>query len=380
MVSTEVQRTLVKSPPELWTELSDPVSLGRHLDEFGEIRITRVEPETTVEWEADDVSGAVEIKPSGWGTRVTLSVRRQVAAPHAPEPPGPPEPAQDAGDHDGPAATIAQDPPSTGQEAADAQPRAAEEADAAQTDEASLRQEEQLPDREDDEGLESEAERYVAGEAQWEADEWDCESPDEPAREDDTEHAPERRRGFLARVFGWRRRTTPGRMAAGDVDLGGASEQYALADDGGETEEWPSASLGTEPPAPVTAAAAAAAAAADHAVADSIGETSMARLGSPSAAPVAEGQHHAGAAELAPPDPARASSEAEQTAAEAELPAGQVDQPAAENDQPAAEAEQPDLSAELAAAETVAAEEVTAVLTSMLDRLGTAHHRPFSRA
>ena len=52
MVSSEVQRTLVKSPPELWAELSDPDALARHLGELGEIRITRVEPEENVEWEA----------------------------------------------------------------------------------------------------------------------------------------------------------------------------------------------------------------------------------------------------------------------------------------------------------------------------------------
>ena len=39
----------------------------------------------------------------------------------------------------------------------------------------------------------------------------------------------------------------------------------------------------------------------------------------------------------------------------------------------------PDLSAELRAAEEVAAEQVEAVLTAALDRLGSAHHRPFSR-
>jgi hypothetical protein len=38
-----------------------------------------------------------------------------------------------------------------------------------------------------------------------------------------------------------------------------------------------------------------------------------------------------------------------------------------------------DLSAELRAAEEATAAEVEAVLTSMLDRLGAAHHRPFSR-
>src|SRR5579864_3797317 len=77
MISSEVQRTLVKSPPELWAELSDPAALARHLDAFGEIRITRTEPENAVEWEAEGVNGTVLIKPSGWGTKVTLSVTRQ---------------------------------------------------------------------------------------------------------------------------------------------------------------------------------------------------------------------------------------------------------------------------------------------------------------
>ena len=44
----EVQRTLVKSPPEIWAEVSDVEALARHLGEFGEIAITRVEPETKV--------------------------------------------------------------------------------------------------------------------------------------------------------------------------------------------------------------------------------------------------------------------------------------------------------------------------------------------
>jgi hypothetical protein len=69
----QVQRTLVKSPPELWEALSDPASLARHLGEFGEIRITRLEPETTVEWEAEHASGTVHIVASGWGTKVTLT-------------------------------------------------------------------------------------------------------------------------------------------------------------------------------------------------------------------------------------------------------------------------------------------------------------------
>ncbi|HXC46550.1 MAG TPA: hypothetical protein VNU24_08090 [Solirubrobacteraceae bacterium] len=75
-VSTEVQRTLVKSPPELWSELSNPEALARHLSKLGEIRITAVEPETKVEWESESASGVVQLKQSGWGTKVTLSVTR----------------------------------------------------------------------------------------------------------------------------------------------------------------------------------------------------------------------------------------------------------------------------------------------------------------
>jgi hypothetical protein len=79
--SSEAQRTLVKSPPELWAELSDPVSLARHLGELGEIRVTRTEPEEIVEWEAQDVKGTVQIKPSGWGTRVALTLVREAREP-----------------------------------------------------------------------------------------------------------------------------------------------------------------------------------------------------------------------------------------------------------------------------------------------------------
>jgi hypothetical protein len=83
MPSIEAQRTLVKSPPELWAELSDPASLARHLGDFGEIRIARVEPEQSVEWEAQEVTGTVQLKPSGWGTKVTLTVVRETPEPEA---------------------------------------------------------------------------------------------------------------------------------------------------------------------------------------------------------------------------------------------------------------------------------------------------------
>jgi hypothetical protein len=107
----EASRTLVKSPPELWAECSDAGSLARHLGEFGEIRITRLEPEIIVAWEGERASGTVRIEPSGWGTKVTLTAKteaeeepeaaRVAAAPEppvaldppvAPEPPIAPEP------------------------------------------------------------------------------------------------------------------------------------------------------------------------------------------------------------------------------------------------------------------------------------------------
>jgi hypothetical protein len=92
MSEIQAQRTLVKSPPELWAELSDPETLARHLGEFGEIRIIRTEPETVVAWEGEQVCGTVTIGGSGWGTEVSLSARIAVPEPEPPPVPPPPEP------------------------------------------------------------------------------------------------------------------------------------------------------------------------------------------------------------------------------------------------------------------------------------------------
>jgi len=73
MDDLSAQRTLVKSPPELWAEISDLDALARHLGEFGEIRITQIDPESTVAWEGDRIRGTVRLEPSGWGTKVTLA-------------------------------------------------------------------------------------------------------------------------------------------------------------------------------------------------------------------------------------------------------------------------------------------------------------------
>lgn len=86
MTSLQASRTLVKSPPELWAELSELESLARHLGEFGEIRITQVDPESRVEWEADRASGTVRLEPSGWGTRVVLTVLTPEPGEAEPEP------------------------------------------------------------------------------------------------------------------------------------------------------------------------------------------------------------------------------------------------------------------------------------------------------
>jgi hypothetical protein len=89
-------RTLVKSPPEIWAEISDPAALASHLGEFGEIRVTRVQPDSSVTWEGERASGTVELEPVKWGTRVKLTARPHgadpVPEPVAATPPPPPEP------------------------------------------------------------------------------------------------------------------------------------------------------------------------------------------------------------------------------------------------------------------------------------------------
>ncbi len=87
MASLSAQRTLVKSPPELWSELSEVDRLAKHLEAFGEIKITKLEPEHTVAWEGEHACGTVSLEPSGWGTKVTLEAA--LALEPVPEPPVP---------------------------------------------------------------------------------------------------------------------------------------------------------------------------------------------------------------------------------------------------------------------------------------------------
>jgi len=109
MEQSTAQRRLVKSPPELWAEVSSEEALRRHLAHFGEIRITRADPETTVAWEGDRASGTVELEPAGWGTKVILTAMAEVQAKPAPAPQ--PEPAPEPEPADEPARIAVQPPP-----------------------------------------------------------------------------------------------------------------------------------------------------------------------------------------------------------------------------------------------------------------------------
>jgi hypothetical protein len=69
MSSLEVSRTLVKSPPELWSELQ-----GECLPQaVGGAQLNVTEEERRIEWEADGARGAAVLEPAGWGTKLTLT-------------------------------------------------------------------------------------------------------------------------------------------------------------------------------------------------------------------------------------------------------------------------------------------------------------------
>jgi hypothetical protein len=319
MISSEVQRTLVKSPPELWAEISDPESLARHLGEFGEIRITRVQPEQKVEWEADDASGTVVIKPSGWGTKVKLTVTRELAQPELPD----------------------ESPVATGDEPNDEQPSAHVVEQAA--DEPA--QEVEL-EAADTTALADEPEEVIELHDELESDAEDA--PMDVATPE-PEPEPEPRRGFFARLFG-RRRAHAERSSA--VEL-------------------------VEPaPQPI----------ASEPIED---ELLSARLDEPECAFVDEPAHdhdHERELEAAPCATADEPTETgaqplDELATEPGTRAIEqaVDSPEASAD-PAEQVASDDASTQTKLAEELAAEEVTAVLTGVLDRLGAAHHRPFSRA
>jgi hypothetical protein len=387
VIATEVQRTLVKSPPELWTELSDPDALARHLGELGEIRITRSEPERLVEWEAAGTTGTVALKASGWGTKVTLTVNRHLPAGVEPSPEDEPTV---PGDEAAPEHTGATEPEADGEQgpldeassqddalssdeertgetiALEHTPAPATEAarraagwpipatDAGPAIESDLRAAESAPDGEAVVLPDDTSEAFVAS----------ATARDPQAEPGDVEPSAAPRRGFFARLFGRRHRleTAAEPPAAESTDAARASELIA---------DEPVAELGEETVVESTEEPMA-----EDPVAES-GETPRADLGEEAIAELAEEPTAAPEGELlsstepsAPPEPA------------VDLHGATTVEAAASAESAGAEAQAPgeDLAAELKAAEEIAAEQVTAVLTSVLDRLGAAHHRPFSRA
>jgi hypothetical protein len=411
MISTEVQRTLVKSPPELWAELSDPQALARHLGELGEIRITRVQPEETVEWEAGSTSGTITIKPSGWGTKVTLSATHEPAAggvaeaeaPESSEPePAPvdvttaerfapqhPEPLL----HDTLAAAVT-DPgeqsAAPGQPPAPAAPQQAATPEQPAYDEAlpqpgtpqaaeTARQPEEAreePAPEPEEAPVSETEpAHIPEAAAPPPAEPETPLEDQVLAAEEFDLAPgESRRGFFSRLLERFRgpRETQGQdrwVEIYEVDVERLTDGAVRPPSEGETY----AGRSREP-------------AGDRAVDDAgTGSSDLTFAAPEQAAPQVETP----AAEEQPaeaPEPPAAPSAVEASPVEPATPpaiqsAGDSTAiaPAPETAEPT-ETAASGLGAELRAAEEAGEDHVEAVLTATLDRLGAAHHRPFSRA
>ena len=66
MAAIELERTLVKSPPELWDEIVDG-GLNRCL---GDVQVKTATAPARLEWTRSDSAGVVELTASGWGTKV----------------------------------------------------------------------------------------------------------------------------------------------------------------------------------------------------------------------------------------------------------------------------------------------------------------------
>ncbi len=358
MACSEVQRTLVKSPPELWAEISDPTALARHLDAFGEIRITRVEPEQRVEWQAGDTVGSVVIKPSGWGTKVSLTVTSEhepatepaahtrPAAVAKPEPEPEPDPVAESAaaivEPDAAAATdpIAAPDRSAGPLSAAPQPELA----AAPAPQAEPEPEhDAVPEPDPVAAAEPEAAAHTQPSAVAKPEPKIATPPQPQAEHDpimavaerDDEAEPATRRGsFFARLFARRRANHAGeRSPAADAQAPSASRARAhetrdAAEPYNALAMWAS-QIEADDDLPAERA-------------DRL-ETSG-------------GEHAAASEQIA--DAAQVAVHEDAGTSE---PAGQA-------------------TGELEAIEQAAAEQVTAVLTGVLDRLGAAHHRPFSRS
>jgi hypothetical protein len=213
----EATRTLVKSPPELWAELSDVAALTRHLGEFGEIRITRTEPESVVEWEGDRASGSVRLEPSGWGTRVTLIVDPSVDTNAAAASADLAEVAEPA------------DETTASPDAAEAGPDADDVAGSAEA-----------VDAPDDVGG-----SHEAVDAAGRGEVVDTSSADAPTESAAPEPDATPRRGFFARLFRWRSRRAAAKAHAAEEE---AADEAASADEAEPAAAGPASVAADEPP------------------------------------------------------------------------------------------------------------------------------------
>jgi hypothetical protein len=404
MISSEVQRTLVKSPPELWAELSNPEALARHLGELGEIRIVRVDPEKSVEWEAENTTGKVSISASGWGTRVTLEVTREhvpaeePAAQAASAPAEAAEPLPEAAEPQPDAVEPLPEPVEPVSDAPEPLPHAPEphldpepacEATGPVPEgvphvpepggEPDLRSDGELEDLgygeaedEDPEAIVAVSPAVAATAAGERAAALAASEPEEP---ESVEPPKTGRRGFFARLFGRRSRT---------ADVAGVRVSIAVEEPVTPSHEPDALEYEEEDTAPLPATGAELPPAAEDTEPVSVdgyepGEDRVAV------------QAHTHTAVTLAVDPAPETSGDGDHGLEASGPAaGQP--PALPDEEPpeivadgeppeaGADAGVPDLAAELRAAEEAMERQITDVLTGVLDRLGAAHHRPFSRA
>ncbi|HEX4467585.1 MAG TPA: hypothetical protein VH025_10395 [Solirubrobacteraceae bacterium] len=398
MISARAQRTLVKSPPELWAELGEQDSLARHLSQLGEIQITASQPEKRVEWTADGVKGVVELKSSGWGTKVTLSVERDLPAGS--------DPAAASAAETNPGVTAAEqpeahEPPATEPSAAPDLASSAPVPAPAPVRIAimpapapiQLQPERALSD-----------EPLTAG-AAWAAERKTPEVPLPPPRprnaaEDEAPGAPPlavEKPGFFARLFGRRKRGGPTTPSDAESTTGAAPADTPATIAEPETEPEPARTPAFEPPPSTMASstrsaldalqaryAVSPAPAAVPATGEPPIEAAAAAAAIAENSPVASGDARAEAgarAATTAPD----THETERTDGlrklAAELLAAETEDGDIASGAPAPPAADvvPMTSEDTAASEQLEAE-TTAFLTGVLDRLGAAHHRPFSRA
>jgi hypothetical protein len=69
MPIVELERRLVKSPPEVWHELASSNRLSSRL---GDVRVTLVDPPHMLIWHAPGASGLIRLESLGWGTKIRV--------------------------------------------------------------------------------------------------------------------------------------------------------------------------------------------------------------------------------------------------------------------------------------------------------------------